>query len=130
MNPRTTPYAVLGVSPDASDAEIAAAYRRLARRWHPDRNPGSREAEDRAKAINVAYSELKTPEARERTDLRLRQERAAAAWRRTSHSPPTAPRNLFELAQVLTSEMPPRGALRVQLAACLGDLVIDFLKTR
>ena len=49
------PYAVLGVAPTASDAEIRRAYLALARRFHPDANPG---AEDRMLAINEAWAIL------------------------------------------------------------------------
>lgn len=49
-------YKVLGVSEEASEAEIARAYRSLARKWHPDANPGSKaEAEERFKEISAAY---------------------------------------------------------------------------
>jgi len=51
-------YRVLGVSKKASAKEIKAAYRRLARKHHPDVNPGSREAEARFKEINEAYEVL------------------------------------------------------------------------
>lgn len=53
------PYAVLGVSPDATDAEITKAYREKAMRYHPDRNPGDAEAEARMKDINAAYDEIR-----------------------------------------------------------------------
>ncbi len=49
------PYAVLGLSPSASDQEVADAYRRLARKYHPDLNPGNSAAEERMKEINAAY---------------------------------------------------------------------------
>ena len=45
------PYRTLGVSKDASDAEIKRSYRKLARQYHPDRNPGDAAAEERFKAI-------------------------------------------------------------------------------
>ncbi len=48
-------YAELGVSPSASAKEITAAYRKLARKYHPDANPGDAAAEDRFKAISAAY---------------------------------------------------------------------------
>jgi hypothetical protein len=51
-------YAVLGLSPGASDAEIAAAYRRLAKEWHPDLH-GTEAAVRRMVAINAAYAELR-----------------------------------------------------------------------
>ena len=48
-------YAVLGVSKDASDKDITKAYRRLARQYHPDTNPGNAEAEEKFKQISAAY---------------------------------------------------------------------------
>lgn len=51
-------YADLGVKRDASDAEIKKAYRRLARKFHPDVNPGNRRAEERFKRISLAYDIL------------------------------------------------------------------------
>lgn len=51
------PFQVLGVSPSASEDEIKAAYRKLAKKYHPDLNPGSATAEAKMKEINEAYSE-------------------------------------------------------------------------
>ncbi len=56
------PYKVLGVSPNASDEEIKKAYRRLAKQYHPDRNPGDREAAKKMQQINDAYDRIKNPE--------------------------------------------------------------------
>lgn len=56
------PYKVLGVSPDASDEEIKSAYRRLAKQYHPDRNPGDKEAAKKMQQINDAYDRIKNPE--------------------------------------------------------------------
>lgn len=50
------PYRILGVSPQASDDEIKKAYRALAKKYHPDVNNGSPEAEARMKEVNEAYS--------------------------------------------------------------------------
>ena len=52
------PYRVLGLTPDASDDEVKAAYRRLAKKYHPDLNNGSAEAEEKMKEINAAYSQI------------------------------------------------------------------------
>lgn len=52
------PYEVLGVSPGASEDEIKAAYRKMAKKYHPDINSGSAEAEAKMKEINEAYSVL------------------------------------------------------------------------
>ena len=49
------PYKVLGISPDASDEEIKKAYRRLAKKYHPDLNPGDAEAARKMKEVNAAY---------------------------------------------------------------------------
>ena len=56
------PYKVLGVSPDASDEEIKRAYRKLAKQYHPDRNPGDTEAVKKMQQINDAYDRIKNPE--------------------------------------------------------------------
>ena len=52
-------YAVLGVARSASDDEIKAAYRKLATKWHPDRNQGSKDAEEKFKEITEAYDVLR-----------------------------------------------------------------------
>ncbi len=56
------PYKVLGVSPNATDEEIKQAYRRLAKQYHPDRNPGDAEAAKKMQRINAAYEQIKNPE--------------------------------------------------------------------
>ena len=56
------PYKVLGVSPNASDEEIKQAYRRLAKKYHPDLNPGDEEAAKKMQQINAAYEQIKNPE--------------------------------------------------------------------
>jgi len=55
------PYKVLGVSPDATDDEIKQAYRRLAKKYHPDRNPGDPVAAQKMQEINDAYDRIKNP---------------------------------------------------------------------
>ena len=52
------PYRVLGLEPGASDDEVKAAYRKLAKKYHPDVNGGSPEAEAKMKEINAAYSQI------------------------------------------------------------------------
>ena len=54
-------YATLGLSPEATEEEIRRTYRRLALQWHPDRNPGDPNAEERFKAISEAYAVLVDP---------------------------------------------------------------------
>lgn len=56
------PYKVLGVSPDASDEEIKKAYRKLAKQYHPDLNPGDTEAAKKMQQVNAAYEQIKNPE--------------------------------------------------------------------
>lgn len=56
------PYKVLGVSPNASDEEIKKAYRALAKKYHPDLNPGDKAAERKMNEINAAYDQIKNPQ--------------------------------------------------------------------
>jgi len=61
-------YQILGVSRTASEKEIKQAYRRLARKHHPDINPGDKSADTKFKEINAAYEVLSKPEKRKRYD--------------------------------------------------------------
>jgi DnaJ-class molecular chaperone len=63
-----TPYEVLGVKPTATADEIRKAYRKLAKEFHPDLNPGKPAAEARFKAVSAAYDILSDPEKRGRYD--------------------------------------------------------------
>ncbi len=68
MAERFDPYKVLGVGKGATDEEIKKAYRKLARRYHPDRNPGDKGAEERFKEISQAHDILGDPEKRKDYD--------------------------------------------------------------
>src|SRR5919199_5676780 len=68
MAARPDYYKALGVSKDASADDIKKAYRKLARRYHPDRNPGDEKSEERFKEISEAYDVLGDPDKRKKYD--------------------------------------------------------------
>lgn len=76
-------YELFGLSPTATAAEIRSAYRRLALRWHPDRNPGDAVAEEQFKRLNDAYQILGDAERRRQYDL-------LQGYAATGQAPPVA----------------------------------------
>ncbi len=87
-------YATLGVARDAAAAEIRKAYRRLALRLHPDRNPGDKEAERRFKQVSEAYDVLSDAKKRAKhdADLAAAVPRPAAAWAHGTYAARAGPR--------------------------------------
>ena len=86
-------YLLLGVQREASDADIKRAYKRLARKYHPDINPGDQLAEQQFRRIAEAYETLIDPDRRRRYDVtgaevpdaeRVIATRAASIWRSVS----------------------------------------------
>ena len=61
-------YEVLGLNKGASESEIKSAFRKMAMKYHPDRNPGDKEAEEKFKEVNEAYSILSDPEKKSKYD--------------------------------------------------------------
>jgi hypothetical protein len=106
---RMDPFAVLGVSPDAADRELNAAYRALAKRWHPDRG-GGEDAERRMAEINAAYDLLRAGVQQAATGRANGSPPAAAAARRAGQWLPDPVRRAlgFELIDALHDGEPVR----------------------
>ena len=68
MSSKRDYYEILGLRRDASEQDLKQAYRRLAVKYHPDKNPGDKEAEDKFKEVAEAYQVLSSSEMRERYD--------------------------------------------------------------
>ncbi len=81
------PYKTLGVSKTATQDEIKSSYRELAKKFHPDLNPGNKEAERRFKDLSVAYEQIGTPEERAKFD-RGESEQVPPGWGGSRHQGP------------------------------------------
>src|SRR5919112_510129 len=75
-------YSTLGVAKTATDKEIKQAFRKLARKYHPDVNPGDKAAEAKFKEVNEANEVLSDPEKRRKYD------ELGANWRAYENAPP------------------------------------------
>lgn len=75
-----THYDVLGVAQDASERDIKAAYKKLAKQYHPDINPGDSSAEEKFKQISAAYSVLSDSQKRAQYDQQLRTPQGTGAF--------------------------------------------------
>jgi curved DNA-binding protein len=104
-------YEVLGIDRGAGEKEIKQAFRRLARKWHPDANPDDERAEEKFKEINEAYEVLGDPDKRAKYD---RLGHSWKQWQRSGGDP-----GQFDWSQWFTGAP---GGTRVRWSGDLGDL--------
>ena len=104
-------YKILGVNRDVSEKEIKRAYRRLARQFHPDLNPGDKRAEEKFKEINEAYEVLSDPEKRTKYD------QLGASWQQWQRMGRNS--GQFDWSQWFAGGP---GGTRVEWSGDLGDL--------
>ena len=93
------PYSVLGLTPDASDEEVKRAYRALAKKYHPDMNPGDAHAAEMMNKINAAYDQIKNPQPRTNTQQRQYQDDPFAGWYRQGYQQSWAQADPMEAAR-------------------------------
>lgn len=93
-------YGVLGVSQRAGKEEIQGAYRSLAKKYHPDLNPGDAEAEYQFKKINEAYEVLKDPQKRKEYDQKQGTAKAGQTHSSTKTKPSPPSDKPFDFASV------------------------------
>ncbi len=103
-------YKILGVGRDADEKEIKRAYRKLARQYHPDVNPGDKRAEEKFKEINEAYEVLSDPQKRAKYD---RLGSSWQQWQRMGRDP-----GQFDWGQWFTGGGP--GGARVEWSDLFG----------
>ena len=90
------PYEVLGISRDASEQQVQDAYRKLAKKYHPDLNPGDTSAQKKMAEINVAYEEIKSGRARYQDYSRPQSGGASYGGARGSYGSPYGGFNPFD----------------------------------
>lgn len=83
----TDPYQVLGVDKNASEDEIRQAYRRLAKQYHPDLNPGDAYAAQKMNEINQAYEQIKNPQAYQQQQQQYAQQQSRQTYHTTYYDP-------------------------------------------
>lgn len=127
-------YEILGVFQDASQADITAAYRRLAMRWHPDRNPNNPEAEEHFKRVAEAYAVLRDPEIRQRYDEQLAEDSEAATETDDGIDVDVAEQLFWEAMIELASDLRARGydepavALRLVKEGCPDNIALALAR--
>jgi DnaJ-class molecular chaperone len=110
-------YRTLGVGRNASDKDIKSAYRKLARKYHPDVNPGDKKAEDKFKEIGEAYEVLSDPEKRRRYD------QFGAGWQRGPAGVPPNWQDIFRSGRTVRPGAGRRpGAPGGDFETSVGDL--------
>lgn len=114
------PYAVLGVAPTAPPEAISRAYRELARRYHPDRNPGDAGATERMKAVNAAHDLLRDPARRRAYEAEARGEAPGGVGRSRERRTEERQKDTGTRTAQPRPPRPPRSVPRVRAAAPAG----------
>ncbi len=139
-NNKKSYYEILNVSWDADPETLKKAYRRLVKKYHPDKQPESDQAEERFKELQEAYEVLKDPKKRSRYDTAYSRQRARSGGRRPGKKKPGMPEIVEDVFDFLKNRMENRGkrgedlryllTLPFEEAACGVKKVIHIPKSK